>query len=168
MNDLHRLMPGGFSNCPKKRYKNVLDNPHLVDYYFSYRLNEFLKVVFDGILDCEWRWHRYEWQSRSSIHCHGAAKFKNDPGLSELTRKVYQGRQAKLQLEIPGISEYSINKLNEIVVLGIESEKTVINYTNTLLTTMNPRVESEINEVEKWSGTAKNVFLLIFKIFLFF
>ena len=147
MNDLHKLMPGGFSECPKIRYKNVLNNPHIVDFYFSYRLNEFLKVVFDGILDCEWRWHRYEWQSRSSIHCHGAAKFRNDPDLRELTRKVYEGRKANQQLTIEGISNTTIEKLNQIVELGIQSEKIVINYTNTLLTTMNPRVESELNEV---------------------
>jgi hypothetical protein len=50
MNDLHKLMPGGFSNCPKKRYKNVLDNPHLVDYYFSFLLNEFLKLFSTAYL----------------------------------------------------------------------------------------------------------------------
>jgi hypothetical protein len=147
MNDLHKLMPGGFSNCPKQRYKNVLNNPHLVDFYFSFRLTEFLKVVFDGILDCEWRWHRYEWQSRSSIHCHGAAKFKNDPGLRELTNKVYNGRKAQEQLSISGISNTTKDKLNEIVQLGIQAEIIVINYTNTLLTTMNPRVDSQLNEV---------------------
>ena len=128
MNDLHKLMPGGFSECPKIRYKNVLNNPHIVDFYFSYRLNEFLKVVFDGILDCEWRWHRYEWQSRSSIHCHGAAKFRNDPDLRELTRKVYEGRKANQQLTIESISNTTIEKLNQIVELGIQSEKIVINY----------------------------------------
>ena len=71
--DLHKLMPSGFDEDPKIRYQNVLNNPHLVDWYFSYRLDEFLKVVFDGIMQCEWRWHRFEWQSRSSIHAHGAA-----------------------------------------------------------------------------------------------
>ena len=47
-----------------------------------------------GILKCEWRWHRFEWQSRSSIHAHDAAKFKNDPGLIQLTNNVYIGREA--------------------------------------------------------------------------
>ncbi len=53
--DLHRLMPGEYSTDPKIRYQNVLQNPHIVDWYISHRLNEFLKVVFDGILECEWR-----------------------------------------------------------------------------------------------------------------
>ena len=58
-NDLHKLMPSGYSDDAKIRYTNVINNPHIVDFYFSYRLNEFLKVVFDNILECEWRWHRY-------------------------------------------------------------------------------------------------------------
>lgn len=59
----------------QEKCQNVLNNPHLVDWYFSYRLNTFLKYFFDDMLECEWRWHRYEWQSRSSIHAHGVARF---------------------------------------------------------------------------------------------
>ena len=63
--DLHRLMPRNYnqdinsieSTNPIK-YKDVINNPHLVDWYFGERLNSFLEIVFDGILDCEWRWHR--------------------------------------------------------------------------------------------------------------
>ena len=96
-NDLHRLMPRYFNQENEAikeldnnfKYREVVNNPHLVDWYFSYRLNYFLGTVFDKILDCEWRWHRFEWQSRTSIHAHGCARFKNDPGLIELTKKVY-------------------------------------------------------------------------------
>ena len=63
--DLHRLMPRNYnqdinsieSTNPIK-YKDVINNPHLVDWYFGERLNSFLEIVFDGILDCEWRCHR--------------------------------------------------------------------------------------------------------------
>ncbi len=41
------------------------------------------------IICCEWRWHRFEWQSRTKIHAHGAARFNNDPGLIELSKQVY-------------------------------------------------------------------------------
>ena len=139
-NDLHKLMPGGFSSDKKIRYQNVLDNPHIVDWYFSYRLNEFLKVVFDGILECEWRWHRFEWQSRSSIHAHGAAKFKNDPGLIKLTNNVYLGRKALEKIETVNNEEDKI-KLKNIIDIGIQSETTVINYTDTILTAINPRTD---------------------------
>lgn len=57
--DLHRLMPGKPAERPADRYLNVLKNPHLVDWYFGFRLNAFLKVFFDEILGSVWRWHRY-------------------------------------------------------------------------------------------------------------
>ena len=44
-------------NTPTNRYKNTLNTPHLVDWLFSDRLNEFLKAVFDDMLHGEWRWH---------------------------------------------------------------------------------------------------------------
>jgi len=136
-------MPGVYTTDPKIRYQNILDNPHIVDWYFSYRLNEFLKVVFDGILECEWRWHRYEWQSRSSIHAHGAAKFKNDPGLLKLTNNIYIGRQADLQLNNQDNTIEEIKKLEELSLLGTQSESTVITYTDTLLTAVNPREKTK-------------------------
>ena len=122
--DLHKLMPGGFSDDPKKGYQNVLENPHLVDWYFGHRLNEFLKIVFDGILECEWRWHRFEWQSRSSIHAHGAAKFKKDPGLIKLTNSVYVGRKAEIKLLEK--EQENEDALKELIRIGKESEKIVI------------------------------------------
>ncbi|RMZ93746.1 ATP-dependent DNA helicase pif1, partial [Brachionus plicatilis] len=92
--DLHALMPGPNPKNDADKRKNVINNPHLVDWFFGHKLNEFLHTVFDNILECEWRWHRFEWQSRSTIHAHGAARFKNDPNLIELTTKVYAGRLA--------------------------------------------------------------------------
>ncbi len=53
-----------------------------------------MNTFFDDILDCLWRWHRYEWQNRSTIHAHGCACLKNDPGLIKLTVEVYKGRLA--------------------------------------------------------------------------
>ena len=45
--DLHKLMPGLAATTSGQKYKNMLNNPHLVDWFFSFKLNEFLKVVFD-------------------------------------------------------------------------------------------------------------------------
>ncbi|RNA24394.1 ATP-dependent DNA helicase PIF1 [Brachionus plicatilis] len=137
--DLHRLLPGGYSDDPKVRYKNVLRNPHLVDWYFSVRLNEFLQIVFDGTLQCEWRWHRYEWQARSSIHAHGAARFKNDPGLTELTTKVYIGRKCEKELISQNISDDRRSQILDLIKQGKEAEETVIKYAETLLSATNPR-----------------------------
>ena len=61
--DLHRLMPRNFNKTQSEldfshKYSDVLSNPHLVDWYFSQRLEVFLNIVFDDILKCKWRWHR--------------------------------------------------------------------------------------------------------------
>ena len=63
------------------KYQGVVNNQHLVNWYFSNRLYKFFKVFFDGILDCSWCWYRFELQSRTAICAHGAARFKNDPEL---------------------------------------------------------------------------------------
>lgn len=105
-----------------------------------------METFFDKILNCEWRWHRYEWQSRLAIHAHGAARFKNDPGLAELTLHVYAGRKAQELLEQ---ADHTIDKrleLENLVKIGLESEEKVINYTDTLLTAMNDSSE-RLNEV---------------------
>ena len=37
------------------KYQDLLNNPHLVDLYFSFRQNKILVIVIDGILEYEWR-----------------------------------------------------------------------------------------------------------------
>ncbi len=87
-------MPSGLLE-PKKRYKNILKNPHLADWFFSERLGSFIKHFFKGTLDYEWVWHRYEWQSRTAIHAHGVKRLKYDPGISDLFLIVYKDRLAE-------------------------------------------------------------------------
>ena len=71
--DYQRLMPRHFKfslenletpttqeTVENSKYQDFINNPHLVDWYFGYRLNKFLEIVFDGILEREWRWHRFE------------------------------------------------------------------------------------------------------------
>ena len=38
---LHKLMPGKTAISDTEKRKNVINNPHLVDWYFGYRLNLF-------------------------------------------------------------------------------------------------------------------------------
>ncbi len=107
---------------PNKRYQNTLNNPHLVDWYFGLRLNKFAQYFFDDILDVEWRWHRFEWQSRSSIHAHGCARLKNDPGLIKLTALVYIGRKAAEKIcNTENLTSDEKNKLEKDILLGQES-----------------------------------------------
>ena len=146
-NDLHRLMPQYFGNDntikDQSKYQDVIANPHLVDWYFSHRLNNFLECVFDKILDCEWRWHRFEWQSRTAIHAHGAARFRNDPGLIELTKRVYIAHLHKKQ-SIGKVFNNTdeIIELEKIIEDGVIAEKKIITYTDTLITAMNMRLQN--------------------------
>ena len=54
-----------------------------------------------GALDASWHWYRYEWQTRGSIHAHGCAKLKNDPGLCNLITKAAKGWEAQQKLSDP-------------------------------------------------------------------
>jgi hypothetical protein len=51
-------MPGKPAENDAEKRKNVINNPHLVDWYFGYRLKEFLKIVFYDLLEAEWYWYR--------------------------------------------------------------------------------------------------------------
>ena len=43
-------------------------------------------------MQASWHWYRYEYAvQRGSIHCHGVAKLKNDPGLCSITEKALKG-----------------------------------------------------------------------------
>jgi len=113
-------MPGDTSTIEGRR-SAVIENPHLVDWWFTRcagisgsplhspcllhsfpststspscflfprRADLFVHKFLDDLLDCKWRWHRLEYQSRGSVHAHGTAKLANDPGLPMLTAKAH-------------------------------------------------------------------------------
>lgn len=89
---MHSLFSPNDDNLSKEdKHKNYIDNPHLVDWFFTKRLESFLKHWLYDTLDAEWHWYQYEFQARGRIHCHGAAKLKSDPGLCELTDVALKG-----------------------------------------------------------------------------
>jgi len=137
--DLHRLMPGGPSTSRSQRYKNVLNNPHLVDWYYSYRLSHFIKVVFENILGSEWIFYRHERQSRDAIHSHGVCKLANDPGIARLTSIVYKGKLIEKQfpLNYEAIDKY--DEYLDIIIVGKNAEYRVTSYVDTLITAINKK-----------------------------
>ena len=76
--DLHRLLGEPNNATPAIRIKAVMEHPHITDSHFVTRLEEFNKQWLHHVMDAEWKWIRYEWQARGSIHAHGCAKLKND------------------------------------------------------------------------------------------
>jgi hypothetical protein len=135
--DLHRLMPGNSSNTRSQRYKNVLNNPHLVDWYYSFRLSAFIKVFFEDILESLWIFYRHERQSRDAIHSHGVCRLKNDPGIEALTSIVFNGKlkQKQLPLIAADISKY--DQYVEIINKGERAEYRITSYVDTLISAMN-------------------------------
>jgi hypothetical protein len=131
--DLHRLMLNP-SIDKKTRFVNSIENAPLVDWYFCHKLTEFLKVFLDDILDCDWRYHRYEDQWRKVVHAHGLFRLKNDPGLILLTKEIYTARLL-LQKKI----SVNLTDDEELMVVKGEKAEIIINiYLDTLISSMNP------------------------------
>ncbi|CAB4023269.1 ATP-dependent DNA helicase pif1 [Paramuricea clavata] len=86
--DLQRLLQNDEGASRSERAQAVIDNPHLTDWFFMQRLQEFVRHWLNGVLDAEWHWYRSEYQARGSTHCHGCAKLKNDPDIRELRNKA--------------------------------------------------------------------------------
>ncbi|CAB4033970.1 Hypothetical predicted protein, partial [Paramuricea clavata] len=85
--DLQRLLQNDEGASRSERAQAVIDNPHLTDWFFMQRLQEFVRHWLNGVLDAEWHWYRFEYQARGSIHCHGCAKLKNVPDIRKLRNK---------------------------------------------------------------------------------
>jgi hypothetical protein len=83
--ELHALFKAD-SDCETDNYtsevrrQNVINNPHVVDCFFTQRLESFVKHWLYDTLGAKWHWFRYEYQGRGTIHCHGTVKQNNDPG----------------------------------------------------------------------------------------
>ena len=77
--DLHRLLQEPNNARPSIRIKSC------------HRQSTLDNVWLDQVLQTEWKWHRFEWQARGSIHAHGRAKLRNDPGLCNLVNTAVQG-----------------------------------------------------------------------------
>ena len=90
--ELHTFFDTDCTHSPSDNRKNIINNPHLVDRFFTKRIEAFMKHWLYDTLDADWHWYRHEHQGvKGSIHCHGPAKLKNDPGLCDLTEKALKG-----------------------------------------------------------------------------
>ena len=73
--ELHALFKADtdseIGNCTSEvRRQNVINNPHVGDWFFTQRLESFVKHWLYDTLGAKWHWFRYEYQGRGgSIHC---------------------------------------------------------------------------------------------------
>lgn len=88
---MHFLLCSGSNDTSENKRYNVINNPHITDWFFTQRLENFIKHWLYNSLYAKWHWYGFEYQARRSIHCHGVANLKNDPGLCKLSEKVLKG-----------------------------------------------------------------------------
>ena len=123
------------------RRQNVIKNPHVVDWFFTQRLESFVKHWLYQTLGAKWHWFRYEYQGRGSIHCHGTAKLKNDPGLCQLTETALKGFLAQNLKDENECSDTT--ELDRDIEAGQKAADTVCQYVDWLLSTVNPNPPDE-------------------------
>ena len=141
--ELHDLL-GNYSDdiSNEEKRQNVINNPHIVDWFFTQRLEGFIKHWLYDTLGAQWHWYRYEYQHRGSIHCHGTAKLQNDPGLCTLTEVALKGFLTERHIkECSNLSDTS--HYDEDIKNGKQAAKTVCQYVDWLLSTVNPTPPDE-------------------------
>ena len=47
---------------PDKRRQAVINNPHIMDWFFTLRLESFIKHWLYKTLDVKWHWYRFEYK----------------------------------------------------------------------------------------------------------
>ena len=127
--EFHSLFENGE---PENLRQNIIENPHLIDWFFTIRTENFVKHWLYEIMGAKWHWYRYEFAvMRGSIHCHGLAKLKSDPGLVELSRIALTGFLAKISGQV---DESTQNK----ICMGEKAENTIFSYIDSLVSAENP------------------------------
>ncbi len=144
--ELHALFKAGTdcetdSSTSEERRQNVINNPHVVDWFFTQRLESFVKHWLYDTLGAKWHWFRYEYQGRGSIHCHGTAKLNNDPGLCQLTQTALKGFLAQKFKDENDCSDTT--ELDGDIEAGQKAAETVCQYVDWLLSTVNPNPPDE-------------------------
>ena len=66
------------------RTKAVIENPSISDWFFYYRVVEFIKAYYVGVLGVTDYGMRFEWQHRGSPHVHGLAWLPDAPNVEQL------------------------------------------------------------------------------------
>ncbi len=132
---MHKLF-GTENGTIEEKWQAVINNPHLVDWFFTQRLESFIKHWLYKTLDAKWHWYRFEYQARGSIHCHGTAKLNNDPGLCDLTKIALKGFLAQTYKDKN--KDENTSELDKDIIAGNKAAEKACRYVHWLLSTVNP------------------------------
>ena len=137
--EFHNLFSDNGETSDSERRANVINNPHLLDWFFTERTEQFVNYWLKKTLGATWYWFRYEYAVQcGSIHCHGVAKLQCDPNLCDLSQIALQGYLAAQSLAKDQLShEMSLQKQQEVKE-GCEAEKAICDYVDFLMSTQNP------------------------------
>ena len=87
-----------------------------------------MKNWLQNSLGATWHWYRYEYAvQRGSIHCHGIAKLKDDPGLYQLTKIALKGFLASKTKEssTASLTDEQLALIDADINAGHEAEKSL-------------------------------------------
>ncbi|PFX26632.1 hypothetical protein AWC38_SpisGene8677 [Stylophora pistillata] len=137
--EFHNLFSDNGETSDSEGRANVINNPHLLDWFFTERTEQFEYYRLKNTLGATWYWFRYEYAvQRGSIHFHGVAKLQSDPNLCDLSQIALQGYLAAQSLAKDQLShEMSLPKQQEVKE-GCEAEKANCDYVDFLMSTQNP------------------------------
>ena len=119
--------------------ESIINNPHLLDWFFTVRVEKFVKHWLYKQMGAQWHWYRFEFAvMRGSIHCHGLAKLKSDPGLCSLGQVALKGYYAQQQLASNTFDLENYSDLERDVCERKLAEDPIFNYADTIMTAENP------------------------------
>lgn len=144
--EIHTLFDTANDSSMQNYRQNVFNNPHIMVYMFTERVEAFVKHWLYQCLGAEWHWFRYEFAvQRGSIHCHGIAKLKSDPGLCDLSETALRGYLASKKLETCS-NEHEIATCKQEIDDGLHAEQKICNYHDYLVSTWNPTNPAEFSK----------------------
>jgi len=118
---------------------NIVNNQHLLNCFSTERTEAFVKHWLYNTLQADWHWFRYEFTvNRGSIHVHGVAKLKSDPGLCEFSKIAVLGHETEdfLKENIGSLSNPGTDYAKIQAV--IQAEKSICQYHDFLISCSNP------------------------------
>ena len=113
--ELARLICPDNPSSRSSRTKAVIDNPAISDWFFYYRVVEFIKAYYEGVLGVTDYWLRFEWQHRGSPHVHGLAWLPNAPDVEQLLSSP-ENVPAPLKEEITKYADGLVSTINPAVL----------------------------------------------------
>ena len=133
--EFHSLLSYNEVSDTETLRESIINNPHLLEWFFTVKVEKTVKHWLYEQMDGEWHWYRFEFPVMpGSIHCHGLAKSKSDPGLCSLGQVALKSYYAQQQLASNTFDLENYIDLERNVCEGKLSEDQICNYADRIMT----------------------------------